>query len=111
MSRDDNNPADPWHPDRAPRRGTVVRISGACPLAIDESHRQAMEAKRRIFLAQDAIGRATMAPGYGTSKTMRALVRRIERQLSKVRAELEALDRHVRDAYELGSPLGSAGAR
>jgi hypothetical protein len=70
------------------------------------THRLAMEAKRTIFRAQDAEGR--IDPGAGLGHPIADLGVKLRRRLAKVRAELEALDRDVRNAMEIDAPLGSS---
>lgn len=66
--------------------GTRLRISDA-----ELAHMYAMTAKRAIFSAQDA---ASCACGREqASPTELKLLRKFEKRLAKIRAELEALDR------------------
>ncbi len=70
---------------------------------VRDAHRKAMEAKERIFRAQDAMARAPLpVPERGRAgsnlRAYKAFVRKVDRALAKLRTELEAFDRLVRDA-------------
>lgn len=61
-------------------------------LPVDRLHAVAMVAKECVFKAQDELHHVRDA----------RLARKLERRLAKVRAELEALDRDIRNAHDLG---------
>jgi hypothetical protein len=67
---------------------TLVRLANAASL--DDAHDLAMAAKEAIFRAQDACSLA-----WEREPEKRAVQRKVEKRLAKIRAELEALDRDV----------------
>lgn len=69
-------------------------------------HREAMAAKRVVFLAQDAVSRA-----WSRSKVppaLETLLRKLERHLERARHELEDLDIDIREVMTIDAPLGSS---
>jgi phosphopantetheine adenylyltransferase len=84
---------------------------------IHVAHHRAMEAKQEIFKAQDAVSSATSIALENDHLSRRAwwerrqqqnLLRKIERRLARVRAQLEALDTDIRDAMQIDAPLGTS---
>jgi hypothetical protein len=71
---------------------------------VDRVHRFAMAAKECTFTAQDALSlawnRGQRATGRqpGTRRKRETLLRKLERRLARVRAELEQLDNDYRAA-------------
>ena len=74
---------DPWTCQREMER--AVRLYVAIPR---QTHAFAMLAKESVFRAQDMLHDV---PDEG-------LARRVEKRLAKIRAELEGLDRDIRNA-------------
>lgn len=62
-----------------------------------DAHSEAMHAKRAVFKAQDACSEASYSALPPFSRTQDAILRKMEKRLAKVRAELEALDRDFWD--------------
>jgi type II secretory pathway component PulJ len=61
--------------------------------SLEGAHKLAMDAKATIFRAQDACSLA-----WEHDPQQRVALRKVEKRLAKVRAELEALDRDVQAA-------------
>jgi hypothetical protein len=78
------------------------------PSALRRGHRDAMEAKVLVFQAQDAIARVKLPKGAtGTAassglRVAKSLRGRMERELAKARAALEAFDRAYEAALDHG---------